>query len=398
MSNSNIPPEQRKKSVRERLSEFITPQGLVGSVVFLVALAGVAWLVQAVFHHLSAGWGLPILALSSVLLLLGALLVFTTLIHLIDLSDPKSALGLPDGSVRALLALALLGLFAIMASSVLVNPPAHQLKGIPERLISALAQYNPNEPDIFWVPDRRTDSNQPLTFTAMINPTTHVDEFGKQMLTLVGTLMTAVISFYFGSAASSQTAQGESGAQPNPTGVSPTAATEQAAQLYTITGTRLANVTRIEAIPENGGSPVVADAKATNAEAKATLKLNKGKWTFHVHTASGAQAAVPVPIDVTEKPPAQGTEASPSAISPTTAKTATSQSYTITGTGLKSVTKVEALPPGGGASVQPASLQATDTEVKFDLSLPAVGSWRVQVTSGTAAPIPVPGTIEVTDA
>jgi hypothetical protein len=330
------------------------------------------------------------------MLLLGSLLVFTTLVHLIDLSDPKSALGLPDGSVRALLALALLGLFAIMASSVLVNPPAHQLKGIPESEINVLAQYS-NEPDIYWIPDKPIN-NQPLTFTAMINPTTHVDEFGKQMLTLVGTLMTAVISFYFGSAASSPTAQGETGAQPNPTGASPTTATEEAAQLYTITGTRLANVTRIEAIPENGGSPIVADAKATNAEAKATLKLNKGKWSLHVRTASGAQAAVPVSIDVTEKPLVRGTEASPIAISPTTAKTATSQPYTITGTALKSVTKVEALPPGGGASVQPASLQTTDTEVKFDLSLPAVGSWKMQITSGTAAPIPVPGAIEVTDA
>ena len=103
--------------------------------------------------------GLPFLALASVLLLLGALLVFTTLIHLIGLSDPKSALGLPEGSVRALLALALLGLFAIMASSVLT--------------------------------------------TGQTNPPTQVDEFGKQMLTLVGTLMTAVISFYFDSTPSS---------------------------------------------------------------------------------------------------------------------------------------------------------------------------------------------------
>jgi hypothetical protein len=98
--------------------------------------------------------GLPLLALSSVLLLLAALLVFTTLIHLIGLSDSKSALGLPEGSVRALLALALLGLFSVMASSVLPGP---------------------------------TGPGQPP------------DDFAKQMLTLVGTLMTAVISFYFGS-------------------------------------------------------------------------------------------------------------------------------------------------------------------------------------------------------
>jgi NADH:ubiquinone oxidoreductase subunit 6 (subunit J) len=131
----------------------------VGLLIFSGSLFAIGVLLWVVVKQLSAGMGLPFLALASVLLLLGALLVFTTLIHLIGLSDPKSALGLPEGSVRALLALALLGLFAIMASSVLT--------------------------------------------TSQTNPPTQVDEFGKQMLTLVGTLMTAVISFYFGSTPSS---------------------------------------------------------------------------------------------------------------------------------------------------------------------------------------------------
>jgi hypothetical protein len=73
--------------------------------------------------------GLPLLALSSVLLLLAALLVFTTLIHLIGLSDSKSALGLPEGSVRALLALALLGLFAVMACRRLHTPRSERIVG-----------------------------------------------------------------------------------------------------------------------------------------------------------------------------------------------------------------------------------------------------------------------------
>ncbi len=259
-------------------------------------------LISLVVDRLSAGWGLPILALVSVLLLLGALLVFTTLIHLVGLSDPKSALGLPDGSVRALLALALLGLFAIMASSVLVNPPSHQLKGIPADEVSAFVQFNPNEHDIVWIPDQRADPNKPLTFTAVFNSTAQVSDFAKQMLTLVGTLMTAVISFYFGSAT-------------------------------TVSATGL--------VP----------------------------GTVH-HDAT--------------------TEAIPSAISPTTAKTAISQPYTITGTGLAGLTKVEALPPGGGPAVAATLSGKTDTEVKFDLSLPSVGTWTVQITSGAAPPVPCP--------
>ena len=147
--------QQQPQGFSQLVVEVITSQGFLGSVVFLVALAGVAWLIKGVFDH-NAGLGLPILALSSILLLLGALLVFTTLIHLINLSDPKSALGLPEGSVRALLALALLGLFAIMASSVLVGSPPHEVKGVLASDIDAVLKANSNEPDIFWIPEKKT--------------------------------------------------------------------------------------------------------------------------------------------------------------------------------------------------------------------------------------------------
>jgi hypothetical protein len=81
-----------------------------------------------------------------------------------------------------------------------------------------------------------------------------------------------------------------------------------------------------------------------------------------------------------------------------TAKKAIAQPYTITGTGLRSVTKVEALPPGGGTSVTATNLHPADTEVTFDLSLPSTGKWTLQITSGAAAPVPAPGTVEVMDA
>ena len=161
--NDHSPPQP---TISQRFWDVISSSTFVGLLVFLGSLTGIGILTWVVVTKLNTGFGLPVLALSSVLLLLAALLVFTTLIHLIGLSDPKSALGLPEGSVRALLALALLGLFAVMASSVLPGPNA---------------------------------SGQPP------------DEFGKQMLTLVGTLMTAVISFYFGSSTTS-----------SPTGSAPT--------------------------------------------------------------------------------------------------------------------------------------------------------------------------------
>jgi hypothetical protein len=255
-----------RKSISERFWDVITSATFVGLIIFAFSLAGIGTLIYAVVKTLgpsSANFGLPILALLSVLLLLGALLIFTTLIHTIGLSDKGSALGLPEGSVRALLALALLGLFAVLAASVLVNPST--------------------------------------------------DEFGKQMLTLVGTLMTAVISFYFGSATTS----------------------------------------------------VSTTSLATPSSAAVS--------------ASGAP------------------ETSLTGISPTRAQKGTSRTYTIAGKGLAKVRKVEALAPGGGPPVPAASSNSTDSAVTFDFSFPGTGRWTMQITVGSAEPIPVPGVIEVTD-
>jgi hypothetical protein len=336
MSNTNAQTNPTNPSFWQQLGAYITPQGLVSALVFVVAFVGVGYLIDAVFKHLGAGWGLPVLALSGVLLLLGALLIFTTLIHLIGLSDATSALGLPDGSVRALLALALLGLFAILASSVLVGSPPREVKGLLVSDIDEVKKANPDERDIFWIPEKHADLAQPQTFTATFGSATRVDDFGKQMLTLVGTLMTAVISFYFGSA----TTQSATGIATAPSSTGTTSAPSS-------TGTTTIPPST-EPAPGNG-------------------------------------------------PSGPTTEANPSTFSPTTAKTAASQSYSIKGTGLGSVTKVDALPPGGGASVPATNLRAADTEVTFDLSLPSVGKWTLQTTSGAAAPVSAPGTVEVSD-
>src|SRR5262249_7682469 len=130
-------PEHPSKG--EQFWNWITSGTVVGTLILIGAVGSVGWVVYLVVQT-GAAVGLPVLALLSIILLLGALLIFTTLINAIGLSDKNSALGLPDGSVRAILALALLGLFAILASSVLAGHPKADVE---------------------------------------------VDEFGKQMLTLV---------------------------------------------------------------------------------------------------------------------------------------------------------------------------------------------------------------------
>src|SRR3954465_3810570 len=55
--------------------------------------------------------GLPILAIFGIMILFGALALISTLFARLDLSDSTQAFGLPEGSIRAAIALSLIVLF-----------------------------------------------------------------------------------------------------------------------------------------------------------------------------------------------------------------------------------------------------------------------------------------------
>ena len=59
--------------------------------------------------------GLPILAVFGIMILFGALALISTLFARLYLSDASQALALPEGSIRAAIALALIVLFAIIS-------------------------------------------------------------------------------------------------------------------------------------------------------------------------------------------------------------------------------------------------------------------------------------------
>jgi hypothetical protein len=225
----------------------------IGAVVlFVIVLLGLAFLLMGIIGPYSQGsYSLSALALSGVIVLLGALLVFTTLVRAIGLSDPSQALGLPEGSVRALLALALLGLFAILVSSVLTPTPKTELRkfsGLREGDVTALIKNNPDARDI--VQRQQTDS--PPTFEVEFYSVPRQDDFAKQMLTLVGTLMTAVISFYFGTTSVRAPAPGDSGSRPSANVVAPQVRTSAGGSTarpntptdFAIMGSGLAGVTQ----------------------------------------------------------------------------------------------------------------------------------------------------------
>ncbi|HDS46322.1 MAG TPA: hypothetical protein ENN68_09650 [Methanomicrobia archaeon] len=123
----------------------------------------------------------PLFVVYGVGALLACLALVVIVLSALNLSDPKGALGLPEGSVRAIIALSLLIIFIITATF----------------LYSNIASPIPGNDTV----------NNTVLYTERV-------KFAQQILTTVSTLVVAVAGFYFGTR-SVQEARGVS-EQPSP--------------------------------------------------------------------------------------------------------------------------------------------------------------------------------------
>jgi len=127
------------------------------------------------YSYVSESISLPLIVVFGVTALLSALVVATMVINHYNLSNPNEALGLPRGSVRAIIALSLIIIFAIMAIYMQTQLESHYTYvRLPNGSISEPQWMAPNQ--------SQTD-------------------FALQTLTTVSTLVVAIAAFYFGSTA-----------------------------------------------------------------------------------------------------------------------------------------------------------------------------------------------------
>jgi hypothetical protein len=106
---------------------------------------------------------------------------------------------LPPGSIQAVIALSLIVLFAILSIFIFTSlgePGLRKLGGLSaadrDKQVTQLGQQFAG-----WQPDGTA------TYTVFVaSPVTAVrDDVGKQLIVLIGTLMTSAVSFYFGTRA-----------------------------------------------------------------------------------------------------------------------------------------------------------------------------------------------------
>lgn len=127
---------------------------------------------------------LPLIVLFGVIAFLGALTIAASLLKCFDLSNPLEALGLPSGSVRALIALSLILIFALMVIFMANN-------------LGRISEYEyPANSTVIYGDKNYTNPNGNITI--LLEPSKAAVDFSMQVLTTVSTLVVALAGFYFG--------------------------------------------------------------------------------------------------------------------------------------------------------------------------------------------------------
>lgn len=142
--------------------------------------------------------GLPVIMIVGVVGLLLAIAAMVGIFAYFNLALKGEALGLPDGSVRAVIALSLVLLFAIVTIFLYsdLSKRGH-IVASPDLADAEWQAFQRLVPPSQIVATQTTADNKTRVFYRDVsNPVG--EDFAKQLLVLLGTLVTSVASFYFG--------------------------------------------------------------------------------------------------------------------------------------------------------------------------------------------------------
>ncbi len=184
---------------------------VISIIILLGTFAILTYLIVFLFKSIQSGdpfpqeYSSPILAILGVIISIIILTFVSIVFSLIDQSNKRHALGLPQGSVRALIALCLVTSFIIIAVILfnkLNTPDLGKLEGLSrdqfERI--PLSEIVSSNVDTLITP-AGTDTLYSYTVERAVGVSAEANDFAKQLLTILSTLAIAVSAFYFGSRA-----------------------------------------------------------------------------------------------------------------------------------------------------------------------------------------------------
>ena len=193
--------------------ERVTWQRLFSIGVMLGGAVLVGFVIYA-FITFNEGIG-PSKGLEGVVLLVAGFVTVALLLYLgtlvlraLDMGAPAEALGMPEGSIRALIAMSLILIFAIIGIQVF-NAGAVGTEVVSSGLTQAQVDQLRADGALVIAQALQTPVPAPpaaplYTVTTRTAMTQEAHDFGLQLMTTVSTLVVAVAGFYFGSRAVTQ--------------------------------------------------------------------------------------------------------------------------------------------------------------------------------------------------
>jgi hypothetical protein len=154
--------------------------------ILFITMGIAAILIIVIGFHPNLTFSLPLLMVLGLIMFVVSLTLAAVVLKRMGLACKFEALGLPSGSVRALIALSLIIIFAIMTIYLYSN-----LGSAPVVLNSNVTVVYPNGT---WTSTLNSTS-------VLTEPTEAQKDFSLQTLTTVSTLVVAIASFYFGTKA-----------------------------------------------------------------------------------------------------------------------------------------------------------------------------------------------------
>lgn len=210
----------------------------VGTVLVLLPLLAVVFGMPRIDGTKTVG--LPVLAILGIMILLGTLALVAMLYKRLELADASQPLALPQGSMRAVIALSLIVLFAIISITLYRTQAkggdVYQLGGLSEDTRNAMALQagervqsvvfercaeaggaagmSSSAPTLPMAPEQAASAaaleagcppaQRRYWMSLRSSPTPESTDLAKQLLILIGTLMTSLTSYYFAARSKSE--------------------------------------------------------------------------------------------------------------------------------------------------------------------------------------------------
>jgi nitrogen fixation/metabolism regulation signal transduction histidine kinase len=240
---------------------------------------------------------LPLVAIGGVVVLILLLTAVATMFSILGLTNKDQAMGLPEGSIRAVIALSLIVLFAILSvflfQSISVGGARFKIDEMSTNDRTEFIRSHTNARDIQSSETKGKPGFYDVTYRSA-NPAS--EDFAKQLLVLLGTLMTAITSFYLGAGTVTSAVKAGSEASTNVAPASAPAstiadtkpkthsiATDGSTLHFEATGTNLGGISDVK-LANPGASPISGTKVSTSATKIAydfdVTNASPGTWSI----------------------------------------------------------------------------------------------------------------------